>query len=246
MKGLILYEFLSMRKTIVSSIFIILPILFAFFVIVTLGIEHGNLRDLALANLSDVFVMMFNIFVSFYAGLCGYIIISGKFTADVKNWNKYSFSLPVSDMARIGAKYAITTMITVTAFLMILGMSAILSSIVNHPVAQTLQVVVAVFCFAAAAAYVNISLLHIVKSKLIVSVIILALSVLFVIVNTSTQSISTIYEDGTVTRTYPSMLDYLGHLVLETIWFMPLVLCATAALSFFASLMTAKRREKLC
>jgi len=247
MRGLMTYEFLSMRKSIVSSVFIILPIIFVFFTVVTLGIEHGNLSELGLTDLSLAFFGMFVIFVTFYAGLCGYIVISGKFASDIKSWNKYSFSLPVSDMARIGARYAVSGMVTITAFFMVLGMSAILGSMAKQPADEFMNVVLVVFCIAASASHACIALLYIVKSKLIVAVIALVFSVLFVMVSITSETVVVgPYEDGEFIAIYPRLIDYIGYLIYETSWFMPLVLCVIAAFSFFISLMTAKRRERLC
>ena len=243
MKGLLLYEFLSMRKTIIFSVCIVLPLVFVFFVIVTLGIEHGNLRELGIANLSDAFVWMFDIFVTFYAGFCGYIAISSKFTTDIKGWNKYSFSLPVSNVSRIGARYAITAIVTIAVFSVTLGMSATLRRIANQSTDEILHIILFVFCTAAAASHIGIALLYIVKSKLIVAVIGLAVSVFFVLANASAETVSTVYEDGTRTTVFMSELE---RLIYGTLWFMPLVLAVVIALSFLASLMAAKGRERLC
>ena len=244
MKGLLLYEFLSMRKAILFSICLILPIIFVFFLIATLGIEYGNLRELDIAGLSDVFIWMFDLFVTFYAGFCGYIIISGKFTADIKGWNKYSFSLPISNMARVGARYAISAIVSIAVFAMTLGMSVILRKTANHSTAESLQIIVLVFCVASAAAHINIALLYIVRSKLIVSVIGLVAALLFVMASISSpETVSAVYEDGTRTTMFLSLLE---SLVYDTRWFMPLVLAVVAALSFFTSLIAANGREKLC
>jgi hypothetical protein len=188
---------------------------------------------------------MFIIAMPVYSGLVGYILIGVKFSAGKKGWNKYSFSLPVSNFKRIGAGYIIAAIVSFTAFLMTLGMTLILKIVIGNFI-QTYELVFMLAIFSNMLSYILIAALYALKSKwkvMAYGLVLLSLLGIDIFIDIQTGSLgytsAALIVINWIINTVSYMLSHKPHLIL-------LAVPAVAMASLSVALLAVRWRDDLC
>ena len=246
MRGLLLHDYYCMKPQITLFIRVIL-ITFIIGLLLLLGMKHGNFKDLVADNdeAFEMLIMTFNIFIPFICGLIPFFLVQWKLTGDKKSgWDKYYFSLPVSDKAKLAATYAATAISVVITFIITMSITMIFNRIAYPDDAgiDSLQLSFGVYFFAVTLSYVLIAAHCIIRNKV-------KLTILFfttLIVGQITLSYLLLYSDG-IMDIYMKVIDFIEWICTHHLYAVALFAVLIGMLSYCVSLFTIKkRREKLC
>ena len=246
MKGLLLHDYYSMKPQINLFIRVILMI-FIIGLLLLLGMKYGNLKHLIEDDdeAYEMLVMTFDLFIPFICGFIPFFLIEYKLTKDTKSgWNKYCFSLPANDKARLGATYIISAIAAVIAFI-----ACMLSSITFNVIAfpddvgiHSLKVSFGVYFFAVTLSYIFIAAHHIIRSKTKLAI----LTFVVYIVGQLLISYVIVYSDIWF-NIFMNINNFLGRVYDSHLYAVALFAVLIALLSYGLSyLITKKWRERLC
>jgi len=241
MKGLLIHDFYRMKKAAFTNNWILIWT-FAVCIIILLGVRYGNLAPLDEdGDLLRVMIAVFDSVIPLFAGLNFYTLIFAKFGEDLKGWNKYLFSLPVSDKKRVGSVYIVSTALSLVSLAVALCFSVTGHIIAGNLSGSVLVMPVMIYSLIIVFSYIMVSVLYIFKNimKTVIFGIILyfALSFIFVI-------LAGLGDPGElIIGAFINMSAFFTRYP----WTIIVILGATAALSYIVSLTAINnRREKLC
>lgn len=242
MKGLIIHDYFCMKQRI-KSIFLILPLCSAFFLLIIAGATFGNLREMDPDG--DITMLMsgiFNIFMPIFAGICAYILINEKFSADKKGWGQYMFTLPVSDKMRLGAVYAVGILVSLAAFAFTLTISALLLAATDKFEWGALWLPLGIYCAMLILAFIMVAAMYILKDKKKSTAFGFATYIVFAL----GFSLYLGREEEVGMERLFDAFDKASQFLSDYPWILLISLAAVAAASYSISLAAMKGREKIC
>jgi len=242
MKGLLIHDFYRMKRVILTQF----NILFFFSIIcliILLGVKYGNLSVAdAGGDFSAMLAFIFVVIIPLFAGLSFYTLIFDKFGNDLKGWNKYMFSLPVSNKMRLGSTFIIAAAASFVFLLLVLGFSVITYTIAGRLINYYILIEpIMFFCLSNVFSCIMVGALYILKSK--------AKTVAFGII---------LYVGISFGFVLFSLSGDLGELIISVLseimtffwnhpWMLAVSIAGGGVLSYFISLAAInKRRDKLC
>ncbi|MCL2019227.1 MAG: ABC-2 transporter permease [Oscillospiraceae bacterium] len=248
LKGLLLYDFYCVKKVIVIFVRIFL-ITFVVGGLLLLSTDYGNLKvineDKALTK------ALAGIMVLFAPMICGtgiYTFTNEKFLSNQKTgWNKYLFSLPVSDKLRVATTYAYALFLTFFTFfgtIVFTGSFYFIAGDLSLGATFAFAVMklpIAISCIVAVFSYINIAISFIFKNAMRTLLFTSGWGVLILYSAIYAQINEKSLENMELVDKLNEMLSF----VLERMWLMPILLITSFVLSYIVSLIAIKWRDKL-
>jgi len=247
MRGLLLHDYYCMKPQI--NLFIrVLLITFIISLLLLLGMKYGNLKDLV-ADDDEAFEMLamtFDMLLPFVCGLIPFFLVEWKLTNDKKSgWDKYYFSLPVSDKLKLCAPYVISIIATVITFIISISFSMVFNVIAGTFTENgiaSLKVAFNIFFTAVTLSYILIAAHFIIRNKIKLAILSFSTFIGGYILLVTVI----IYSDGLM-DVYMKVIEFIDKIYTDYFYTVALFSVLIGALSYGVSYLATKtRREKLC
>jgi len=241
MKGLLIHDFYRMKRVILTQ-FNILFFTFIVCLIILLGVKYGNLSPADTdGEFSRALTIIFDAAIPLFAGLSFYVLIFDKFGNDLKGWNKYMFSLPVSDKKRVGSVFVITITASFVSLAIVLAFSAAGHAVAGDLNAKALILPIVIFSLLSTFSCIMVTVLYILKSRTKT----VAFGIILYFVISFGFFLLSLYDDSDelIVKAIQVIVDFFANYL----WTLAIIVPAMTALTYFISLAAInKRRDKLC
>ncbi len=257
--GKLIYRELYLARKYYIICYLVFAVIFTLEVLVRVSMVHGNMANMDAIDFKDVDEVTYYLF-TYFIPIAFFLVIddSSVILSDVKSkWYLFSYTTPISEYRLVGLKYIIKVSMFVISLLMVIGNAAVIGSLcgipLNMEVTQNLLLIAGVMSFLI---FIRTPMLINCKTDGAVTKMktILGFGVVVCMFLVEFKAMDMLKN---LRETHPDLDDIdFGNLMADEVWamvarvreslsaFLPFIIIAVIAISYFATVWQMKRRDK--